>query len=59
MIIKWNVDTGYCINIPDWELEIDDEEVEGMTEDEKDDFIDEVVQEAFHNNIGYYWNIDK
>lgn len=55
MKIKWNIETGYVNRIPDWELEIDDEELEGMTEDEIMEYIDRVVYDVFTQTISCTW----
>jgi hypothetical protein len=55
MKIKWNIDTGYVNRIPDWELEIPDNELEGLSEQEQDNLIGEYVQEEMANYIYPYW----
>lgn len=55
MIIKWNVDTGYVTRIPDFTLEIDDYELEGLSEEEQNALIDEYVEQEFQNRMNIYW----
>lgn len=55
MIIKWNVDTGYVTRIPDFTLEIDDYELEGLSEEEQNRLIDEYVEQEFQNRMNIYW----
>ena len=57
MKIKWNIDDGYVNRRPDWELEIDDEELEklteGMTAEEVEEYIEECVEEAFRQTVTF------
>jgi len=55
MKIKWGIDTGYVINIPDFELEIPDEDLEDLSEEEQNKIIDEYVQDEFDNRMYTYW----
>ncbi len=56
MKIRWGFDTGYVMRIPDFEIEIDDEDLEGLTEDEQDKIINEYVEQEFNNQVSFYWS---
>lgn len=51
MKIKWNIDTGYVNKMPDWEFEIDDEDLEGLAGTEREVLIIERIQEEMDNQI--------
>lgn len=55
MKIRWNIDTGYVLRIPGWELEIPAEDLEGLSDNEQNDVIDEYVREEMCNHISTYW----
>jgi len=57
--VKWNFECGYVTRIPDFEVEIPDEDIEGMSEKEKQKYIDDWIKEEFQNRISYYWEIEK
>jgi len=54
MIVKWNIDNGYINPMPDQIIEIDNDDLEDMTKDEKEAFINNIIKEEFFNNISYY-----
>jgi stress-induced morphogen len=58
MKIKWNIDNGYVHRCPDFEVEIDDEDLEGMTEAERDRYIDEIIQDEFFAKCSLTWKVD-
>lgn len=54
MRVTWQVDDGYVGGRPQY-TEIDDEELaEYETEEEKEQFISECIQEDFDNKISWY-----
>lgn len=55
MKVKWGWDDGYVGGRRDEILEIPDEDLEGMTEREIEDYIDEEVKQAFADRVTYYW----
>jgi len=60
MKVKWNIDLPiYQSPFPDQIIEIDDGDLEDMTEEEKNVYINDVVREEFNERIYYYWNIVK
>jgi hypothetical protein len=50
LTITWKVDDGYAQNGPHTTT-IDDDELEGLTDEEREDVIDEIVQAEFQNNV--------
>ena len=59
MRIIWRIDDGYVNNSPHY-LEIDDEELADYDEgDERQEFIEECVQEEFDNKIGFNYEIQE
>jgi len=60
MRIKWGIEDGYAGKARPHYIEIDDEDLEDYkTEDEKNDFIDEMVQEDFLQKCSFYWEVIK
>jgi len=57
MKIKWEVDDGYAGKSRPHFFEIDDEELEEVPEDERDDYIDDCVKEEFENKITFHWKV--
>ena len=55
MKIKWGIDDGYVNRRPDWELEVDDEDLDGISKEEQDRVIDEYVNEALFTKINVFW----
>lgn len=54
MQITWQVDDGYAgASAPQYTI-IEDEEIEGMSEEEKQEYINKCVQEDFDQNINWY-----
>lgn len=53
MKVRWRVETGYVDRIPPFEVEIDDEALEGLSETERQKVIEEYVEESFREEIGY------
>ena len=56
MKIKATLSIGFCQAIRKTEIEINDEELEGMTEDEKNEYIQETVNAWADNYIEINWN---
>ena len=56
MKIKWNIDTGYVHKMPHREMEIDDEDLDGLSLPEREDLIAERVQEQMNNEIVPYYH---
>lgn len=54
MKIRWGWNDGYVGNNA-LVMEIDDSEFEGMSESQIQDCIDEIVGDAFHDRVTYYW----
>jgi hypothetical protein len=52
MTITWEVEDGYCGH-GSHDLEIDDEEFEGMTDEEKEDHISYCVQQDFVDIVSW------
>lgn len=59
MKIKWGWDDGYVGRRPEKTLEIDDEDIEGLSDAERDTFIDECVVDEMHNHVHLYWRIEE
>lgn len=61
MKIKWSVEGSGCNNagcgLPDFKLEIDDSELEGLDDTGRHNFIDELVQHEFETKVYPYWEI--
>lgn len=61
MKIKWSVEGSGCNNarcgLPDFELEIDDAEVEGLDEEQKEKLIDDLVNDEFSQKVYPSWTI--
>lgn len=55
MIIEWGWDDGYLGCRPKQKLYIKDDELQGMTPKEIDEYIDEEVQRAFENQVTTFW----
>jgi hypothetical protein len=55
MRIEWWWEDGYVNNIPNRIVEIDDEDLEGMSAEERDEYIDEYIQQEFQNQVSYGW----
>jgi hypothetical protein len=55
MNILWNFETSYVHRIPDFTLTIDDEELEGLSEKEIEEYIEDAVKHAFENQVQYWW----
>lgn len=55
MIIKMGLSIGFVKAIQEDEIEIDDSELEGMTEEEKKDYINETVEEWANGYIDIWW----
>lgn len=58
MKVKWNVDTGYVNREPARELDIADEDLEDMSETEKENYINECIDQDFRDRIHWY-RVDK
>jgi hypothetical protein len=57
MKIKATLSIGFCTANRKTEIEIDDEELEDLSEEEKDKVINEYVQNWAENYIETYWEI--
>ena len=55
MKIRWEVEDGYAGKSRPHYTEIPDEELEDMTDQEQEDFIEQWVSEEFANKISFYW----
>jgi hypothetical protein len=55
MKIHWNIETGYVTRIPDWKFEIPQDEIEGLSEDELEDYVYECIQQRFLEAVRYTW----
>jgi hypothetical protein len=55
MRIKVHLTIGYSMADCDDILEIDDEDLEGMTEDEREEFLMKETEEWANNYIEYYY----
>lgn len=55
MKIEWGWDDGYIAARPKQVLEISDDDLEGLTEIEVNEVIDEYVKAAFEQQITYFW----
>jgi len=54
MLITWKVDYGYVNNGPH-QIHIDDADLEECENDEeRENFIEEVIQNEFENNVSWY-----
>jgi hypothetical protein len=58
MKIRYECNDGYCGKSRPIFMAIDDEDMEGMTPTERDDYIDERVAEHHQENYGYTWSIE-
>lgn len=61
MKVKWYVEGSGCNNarcgLPDFEIEIPDEDVEGLSEAERDRVTDDWVQGEFEQKVYPQWEI--
>jgi hypothetical protein len=57
MKLKLKINTGYAGANHEDEIEIPDEELEGLAEHEKSNYFDECLQDFINNNIEAYWEI--
>lgn len=57
MKIEVSVGTRYVGSEVRDTIEIDDEEVEDMTETQRDDYLDEIAREWMFDEIDYGWKI--
>jgi hypothetical protein len=57
MKINVSLGIGFAGAIREDEIEIDDSEIEGMNKEEKEDFIEECVQDWANNYIDIGWGI--
>lgn len=59
MKVEYLIDNGLCgCDITDI-IEIDDEYVEGLDTEERDNLIDEWVKDEVHNRVNWSWKIVK
>lgn len=56
MKIKAGVSTGYVGSHREKVLEIDDEDLEGLSQDEKDAICQEVAEQWLWNTINFGWS---
>ena len=56
MRVMWDIDDGYVGSRPHY-ITIDDEELEEMTDEEQEAYIEECVKDAFEQTITYHWRI--
>lgn len=54
MKVYWNVDTGYVNREPAREIEIDDEDMEDMDENQREQYIAECIEQDFRDRITWY-----
>ncbi len=54
MRVYWAVDDGYVGKNRPHHTDIEDEDLEGLTDDERRDTIAEIVQEDFDQSISWY-----
>lgn len=60
MIIIWEVNDGYAGMSRPHRIEICDDELNDLdTEEERNSYIDECVQEDFNDKVYFYWRIEK
>ena len=59
MKIKWEVEDGYVGKSGPHYLEIDDAELEGLSKEEVENYINDSVQEEFEQNVYPVWEIVK
>lgn len=63
MKVKWSVEGSGCnharCGLPVFEIEIPEEDVEGMSERERDTHIDDRVNEEFSQKVYPLWKIDQ
>lgn len=55
--VKWEMSIGYPMAKKNGEVEIPDEELEGKTEEEKDEIISEAVWEDAIQYVETYWEV--
>jgi hypothetical protein len=55
MRVKWNFDCGYVMRIPDFNVNVPDEDLEGLSVEEQEKVIEEYVKGEFDNRITYWW----
>ena len=54
MIVRWQIEDGYCGGSRPQETEIDDDELNELkTDEEKEKFIEECIQFDFEQNISW------
>lgn len=52
--VRWQVDDGYAGGSRPQSLTIPDEDFEDMTEEEKEAYIEECIQDDFNNKISWH-----
>jgi stress-induced morphogen len=61
MKVKWSVEGSGCnyarCGIPDFIIEIPDEDFDGMTEKQREKYIEDWVEEEFRQQVYPYWAI--
>jgi len=57
MKIIWQAEDGYAGGARPHSLTIPDGALEGLTEDEREDYIEQAVQEDFNNTVYPSWRI--
>jgi hypothetical protein len=58
MTIRVSVSTGKVGSRCTTEFEIDDDELEGLSDEERDDEIDEMAQQVMFGMIDWNWEIE-
>lgn len=58
MKIRWEISDGYAGGSRPHYTEIDDEDLEGLSEKEKDEYIEDWVRGEFEQRVYYSWSIE-
>ena len=61
MKVKWSVEGAGCnqhrCGLPDFEIEIPDEDLEDLSESQRDKVIDDWIQDEFDRRVYPHWEI--
>ena len=57
MRVRWEISDGYVGKSRPHYTEIPDEEFDGLNEEEKEQLIDDWVEEEFNNKVSFYWKV--
>ncbi len=51
MKVSWTISSKWVLNIPPYEIEVPDEDLEGLSEEERETVISEYIQDHFQEEV--------